>query len=173
MRTLSIIIISLITFGVNGQLSFDLETGISFNTKNSIRFPNSSTSFSDQVDIPNEFGVPNTFFYRARASYTVDDRHTISVLFAPLEFISSGNFDRPIDFGEYTYESDDYVDVIYKFNSYRLTYRYQLFRREKLRFGIGITGKIRDARIAFESGQKNDETTDLGFVPLINFRLAL
>jgi hypothetical protein len=51
-----------------------------------------------------------------------------------------------------------------------VTYRYDFYRREKLRLGIGFTGKIRDAAISIEGGDQRSEKTNTGFVPLINFR---
>lgn len=159
-----------ITSYAQAQFQLDTEFGASFNTKNDIRFPNDATSISDRVNVPEEFGIGKTAFFRLQASYTIAGRHTILGLFAPLTFNSSGNFSEQIRFGNNIYSVEDITDVSYKFNSYRLTYRYRIVDREKIKFGLGLTGKIRDARIGFSSGEKSDETTDLGFVPLINFR---
>jgi len=169
---------ALVLFLVNGlsvkaQFKFDTEFGASFNTRNNIRFPNNENTTSNLVNVPEQFGVGQTAFFRLRASYTIKNRHTISVLYAPLTFNSSGSFERPIKFGNSVYGENEITDISYKFNSYRLTYNYRIVDREKIKFGIGITGKIRDARIGFSSGTKSDETTDLGFVPLINFNLDL
>jgi hypothetical protein len=59
----------------------------------------------------------------------------------------------------------------YKFNSYRLTYRYDLVKKPRIEFGVGFTAKIRDARIALSSAGLNEEKVNVGFVPIINFRL--
>lgn len=140
---------------------------------NDVRYPNAENTTSNLVNVPSELGTATTFFYRLRASYTIAERHTISGLFAPLTFNSSGKFSKPIKFGKSTYQTSDITDVSYKFNSYRLTYRYRFLDREKIKVGVGLTGKIRDARIGFSTDSLSDETTDLGFVPLINFRLEV
>jgi len=59
----------------------------------------------------------------------------------------------------------------YKFNSYRLTYRYEIVLKPEFEFGLGFTAKIRDAKIALFSAGLISEKTNLGFVPIINFRL--
>lgn len=169
----SLLFILLSTFSAQAQFKFDAEFGASFNTQNKVRYPNDVNASSSLVDIPNQFGTAHTAFLRLRASYTINNRHTISGLYAPLTFKYSGCFSSPIKFGNSMYNANEPTEVSYKFNSYRLTYRYRIVDREKIKFGIGLTGKIRDARIGFSSGSKSDETTDLGFVPLINFRLDL
>jgi hypothetical protein len=59
---------------------------------------------------------------------------------------------------------------IYQFNSYRLTYRYDIISKPKFIFGLGFTGKIRDAKIALSSPGLSAERANVGFVPIINFR---
>ncbi len=169
----SLFLICFCAFSVQAQFRFDTEFGASFNTQNDVRYPNGENTTANLVDIPDQLGTGQTAFLRLRASYTIKDRHTISGLYAPLTFKSSGSFSRPIEFGNSVYSENDVTDVSYKFNSYRLTYRYRIVNKEKIKFGLGLTGKIRDARIGFSSGIKSDETTDVGFVPLINFRLNL
>lgn len=166
-------VLILLTFSgaLNAQLIFDIETGMAWNTKNEIRYPNGEATTSDQFNLPEELGQPNTAFFRLRASYTMADRHTISGLYAPLTFEQDGFFNNPTKFGTYTFAPNDFVLASYKFNSYRLTYRYRIVNREKWVFGVGLTGKVRDARIAVSSGAREDETTDLGFVPLVNFNV--
>jgi len=160
-------------FSLQAQFRLEAEFGASFNTRNNVRYPNEENTTANLVDIPNQLGTGQTAFLRLRASYTINDKHTISVLYAPLLFKYSGSFSSPVKFGNSIYTQNDNTEVSYKFNSYRLTYQYRIVDRKKIKLGLGLTGKIRDARIGFISGIKSDETTDLGFVPLINFRLDL
>jgi len=41
----------------------------------------------------------------------------------------------------------------------------------KFEFGLGFTAKIRDAKIALASAGLESEKTNVGFVPIINFRM--
>ena len=63
------------------------------------------------------------------------------------------------------------MDATYRFNSYRLTYRYTLVDSERVRFGIGFTAKVRDAEISLRDGTQEGKTTDVGFVPLLHLHL--
>ena len=130
---------------ITAQAIIDLETGPVLTGYNDIRIPSDlGTLFSLKDDLK----AKTRIFHRLRASYTVQSRHTISLLYAPLE-----------------------INSIYKFNSYRLTYRYHLITRTKIALGVGFTAKIRDANIHLYSTKQTTERTSIGFVPIINFNL--
>lgn len=151
-----------------GQFFIDAETGIARTGYNDVRIPgDQGTLFSLQDDLE----AKADFFYRVRAGYTINERHTLSLLFAPLQLKAQGMPGFDILFEGETFSAGADLTGTYVFNSYRLTYRYDLVRREKLTFGIGFTAKIRDAKIALESDDEYSEKTNVGFVPIINFRL--
>jgi hypothetical protein len=54
---------------------------------------------------------------------------------------------------------------VYRFDSYRLTYRYSLVHRRGIQVAIGFTGKIRRAETALY-GAEAQTKTNTGFVPL-------
>ena len=115
--------------------------------------------------------VPKTkIFYRIRANYTIKKRHTISLLYAPLEVKSNGNLANAIVFEGVTFPANTDLAGTYKFNSYRLTYRYEIVLKPRFEFGLGFTAKIRDAKISLASADIESEKTNVGFVPIINFR---
>jgi len=60
------------------------------------------------------------------------------------------------------------IDATYKFNSWRLSYRYRFNASEHWKWWIGITAKIRDAKIRLDQGAEVAEETDVGFVPLLH-----
>lgn len=159
-------------FALAAQFFVDAETGAAVNTSNSVQFPNEANSESDRINVIDEFENGSTWYYRLRLGYTIAERHTISALYAPLDFSYEGQFATPQTFGENTFLESEDVMLNYQFNSYRLTYRFEWVNEGKFRFGIGLTAKIRDARIKVESTEAVSETEDLGFVPLINFRAA-
>ena len=64
------------------------------------------------------------------------------------------------------------IDATYKFNSYKLTYRYHWVQNPKFQFSAGVTLKVRDANIGLKGLPEQEAVkTDLGVVPLINFYL--
>ena len=150
------------------QLFADIETGLAFSGYNDVRIPgDTGTEFSLSKDLEADSG----FFYRLRLGFQIGSRHTISVLYAPLSLNASGQVNKPIVFFEETFAANLPLEAVYRFNSYRLTYRFDFVKKDHLKLGIGLTAKIRDAAISVESSGQTSEKTNVGFVPLINFRL--
>lgn len=173
MKTLiySICILSLTFFlnkSVNAQAFIDLETGPVFTGYNDVRIPgDQGTLFSMKDDLVSKTKI----FYRLRAGYKINPRHSLSLLYAPLETKSEGSMANDIFFEGSSFPANTLINGTYKFNSYRLTYRYDFVNKPRLVFGLGFTAKIRDARIALSSPGITAEKTNVGFVPIINFRL--
>jgi len=152
----------------NAQAIIDIETGAVFNGYNDVRIPgDQGTLFSLTDDLQAESKI----FYRIRASYIIKSRHFLSVLYAPLETNSRGTVPNDIFFEGELFPANTQLNSAYKFNSYRFTYRYEIVQNSKIEFGLGATAKIRDARIALASANLVSEKTNVGFVPIINFRL--
>lgn len=167
---LASIVFLLTTDSVKAQLRLDLESGLVLGTAyTDVRIPNQGGTL---VDVSKELSTNPKVFYRARLSYTIADRHTISALYAPLTVRYEGNFGRNINYNGIVFPANQSTTVFYKFNSYRLTYRYDFVRRERWRVGAGFTAKIRDANIRFEGENQQTDFDNFGFVPLLNFYVA-
>jgi len=153
---------------IKAQALIDLESGLVFTGSNDVRIPgDEGTFFSLKDDL-----IPKTeFFYRIRLNYTIKSRHTFSLLYAPLETTSEGSVPNDIFFEGVVFPANTGLTGTYKFNSYRLTYRYEIVRKPRFEFGLGLTAKIRDAEIALFSPGLTSSKTNVGFVPIINFRL--
>ncbi len=153
---------------VNAQAFIDVETGALFTGYNDVRISgDQGTLFSLKDEVQSE----TTAFIRIRANYTLKSRHTFSLLYAPLKTIGAGTVGEDVVYNGETFMANTTLNSTYKFNSYRLTYRYKIVDRPKLEFGLGFTAKIRDASIAISSPNLNTVKTNVGFVPIINFRL--
>ncbi len=149
------------------QLNFDVEGGLILGTSyNKVQIPNKSGTL---VNLPEQLKLDQSAFYRIRASYRIANRHNISALFAPLTVHYRGALSQNTNFNNSNFIAGQPLNVDYKFNSYRLTYRYDFLANGKWRIGAGITGKIRDADIRFKSEFADTHYDNLGFVPLINF----
>jgi hypothetical protein len=149
------------------QALIDLESGLVFTGYNDVRIPgDEGTFFSLKDDL-----IPKAeFFYRIRLNYTIKSRHTFSLLYAPLKTKSEGSVPNDIFFEGVVFPANAELIGTYKFNSYRLTYRYDIVQKPRFEFGLGFTAKIRDAKIALSSPGLTSEKTNVGFVPIINFR---
>jgi hypothetical protein len=166
--TCFLFILSFNVLSLNGQASFDLETGAVGTGYNNVRIPgDQGTLFSLKDDLISKTEA----FFRLRVNYTIKSRHTLSLLYAPLETVSNGSLPYDIFFEGATFPANTDLTGTYKFNSYRFTYRYEIVLKPKFEFGLGFTAKIRDAKIALASSELESEKTNVGFVPIINFRM--
>lgn len=158
----------LFSASAKAQARIDLESGMVFTGYNNVGIPgDEGTRFSLKDDLVSE----PAHFFRLRAGYTINSRHTVSLLYAPLQTKSDGSIPHDVLFKGAIFPANTELEGTYKFNSYRLTYRYDIVKNPGLEFGFGITAKIRDAKIALSSSALTSEKTNVGFVPLINFRL--
>jgi hypothetical protein len=152
------------------QFSLDLELGLVAGTNyNKVRIPNSGGTL---VNLADELSIKPKAFYRLRGTYTIAGRHNISALYAPLSVTYDGAFNRDVNFNSQIFRQGVPLEVVYKFNSYRLTYRYDFIKTGRWRVGAGLTGKIRDADVRFKNDTQDTHYDDLGFVPLVNFYAA-
>jgi len=153
---------------VNAQAIIDFETGAVFTGYNDVRIPGDKGTF---FSLKNDLKPKTNIFYRLKVSYTIKSRHTLSLLYAPLETKSEGSVPNDIFFEGVVFPANSQLIGTYKFNSYRLTYRYDIVKNPGFEFGLGFTAKIRDAKIALSSPGLTSEKANVGFVPIINFRL--
>jgi hypothetical protein len=154
---------------VKSQAVLDIESGVVFSGYNDVRIPGTGgTLFS----MSEELEASPELYLRLRGSYTIAKRHTLSLLYAPLSIKSTGSVPKEIIFEGVVFPANADLEGIYKFNSYRLTYRYDIVKKPKIEFGLGFTAKIRDAKISLETQGLYSEKVNVGFVPIINFRFA-
>lgn len=152
----------------NAQVRLGVETGAAFTGYNDARIPGEG---GDLFSLNKELKGNPFFFYRLNASYTFNKKHSLTLLYAPLQTSYTGRIDRPIYFVNSTFAANTDIEAKYKFNSYRITYRYDFVLNPKIEFGLGLTAKIRDAKVALTSGSLQESSSNVGFVPIINFRL--
>ncbi len=166
--TCFMIILSFNVLSLNGQASLDLETGAVGTGYNNVRIPgDQGTLFSLKDDLKSKTEI----YFRIRVNYTIKSRHTLSLLYAPLETVSNGSVPTDIFFEGVTFPANTALTGTYIFNSYRLTYRYAIILNPKFEFGLGFTAKIRDAKISLVSAGLESEKANVGFVPIINFMM--
>jgi len=146
----------------------DIEGGVVFATRNDARIPGKGGSDLSLVDDLDTSPAPA---FRLRVGYRLGQRHVLTALYAPLQVNARGSVDRDISFMGATYPAGTPLLAVYRFNSYRLTYRYSFVWRENLEVAAGLTGKIRDAETSLY-GVEAKRKTNIGFVPLVNIHVA-
>lgn len=152
---------------IRAQTFIDFESGIVSSGYNDVRIPGDQGT---QISLKDDIKPESKAFFRLRGGYRIN-RHTFSLLYAPLTINGKGSIDKPVNFDDTSFPANTQLTSIYRFNSYRLTYRYDIIRKEALEFGLGFTAKIRDAEITLKSNQNEGTKTNVGFVPIVNFRL--
>lgn len=146
----------------------ELEAGVVFSGLNDTRIPGDGGSDLSLVD---DLSTPVAPAFRLRLGYRFAERHLVTALYAPLQVNATGTLKDDISFMGTTYEAGSPVLAVYKFNSYRLTYRYSFIHRDGLELAAGFTGKIRDAETSLY-GPEVRRKTNVGFVPLLNLHVA-
>ena len=167
MKYFTILLILLTSVGYS-QKYIDIETGMVFSGYNDVQIPRSTGT---RISLYNELKPDPAVFVRGRFSYLINNRHWISLLVAPLRINSQESINHPITFNGVSFPANTELTSRYRFDSYRITYRYTLVEKEKVKFGLGFTAKIRDASISLQGDNQFSEKTNTGFVPIINFNL--
>ncbi|HKJ31056.1 MAG TPA: hypothetical protein VKA34_04470 [Balneolales bacterium] len=146
------------------RIVIDLEAGPVWQRRNNVQIPNTDagTRFS-LVDLAGKGPWPAARLY---LTWNITNRHSFRALLAPLAYTETGSFTSAVKFAGESYAPGTPVDGTYKFNSWRLGYRYRLLNRERFKLAIGLTAKIRDAKIELSQGSTSSKKTDIGFVPL-------
>jgi hypothetical protein len=162
-RYLGMLVLALVSSAAAGW-SVDVEAGPVFSGYNDVRIPGDTGTLFSLVD---DLDARTALGFRARVSRTLGNRHWVSVLVAPLRVESRGTLDRDVVF------VDEELEALYRFDSYRLTYRYGLVRARRFRLDLGLTAKVRDAEIRLNYAivrLPGASKTNTGFVPLVSFR---
>lgn len=128
----------------------------------------SGTRFSLTDDLEAE----GTAAFRVRYGHAFARKHWIGLLAAPLTVEAKGTLDRDVDFNDTLFPEGTAVDSTFRFDSYRLIYRYLFHESDRWRFSFGAALKVRDAAIALEGGGLESEKTNVGVVPLLSFNLT-
>jgi hypothetical protein len=148
------------------RFTVEIEAGPVFQTRNDVRIPNdaSATRFSLR-DLVGSGPWPAGRVY---VTWNINERHSLRALAAPLSITETGVPGRAVDFAGASYLPGVATEGTYKFNSYRLTWRYRFRHGARWTWWVGFTAKIRDANIELRQGSTTSRKTDLGFVPLLH-----
>ena len=157
----------------NAQLQLTAESGLAFNGYNDVRYFNKDSDMGTLFSLTDDFEVTQPVVYaRFELKWRIADKHVVELTAAPLAFDYEKRSEKIIDFGERQFGTSN-VMARYEFNTYRVSYRYRWISNEKWYLDAGASVLMRDARISLRDDNMpvsaSEETTDLGFVPLISF----
>ncbi len=145
----------------------DLEGARVWSGYNDVRIPgDGGTRFSLTEDLRSEAG----FCGRLRLGIVLAERHHLSAFAAPLRLDAAGQAPATLLFAGTEFPAASRLSASYRFDSYRLTYRYRLRATSRFTGWLGFTAKLRDAEIAVAGAGLRAKKTNTGFVPLLAFR---
>lgn len=157
------------------SLNLRLSGGNSFQARNDVQIPN--TSEGTRFSLFDEVGEGPVPAVRFELNWSINERHGIRVMLAPLTYTEVATFAESVSFEGENFAAGQAVDATYRFNSWRLGYHYTFRRTANLTLKVGATAKIRDAEIRLEQGPISSANENLGFVPLLylnaSYRLAV
>ncbi len=145
----------------------DLEVGWAIPGYNDVRIPgDSGTRFS-----LNGGGVAlsSAPYARLRLGATFASRHAVFVTGAPLRLQARGTLSSNVSFDGGAYPAGTFVTGQYRFDTWRVTYRYAFWKSSSGEATIGATALVRDAGISLHGGDVFREKLNTGFVPLLSF----
>lgn len=163
---LSLSLLATVSHGAYAEGFVELEAGVAFTGYNDVQIP---TDTGTRLSLADDTNSNPALALRVRAGYTFADRHTVMLLAAPLTVRGTGTLDREVKYFGVTFPEDTKVESVYRFDSYRFTYRYTFLDKDSLTLVAGLTGKVRSADIALMYAGGHAKRTDLGVVPLIHF----
>jgi hypothetical protein len=148
------------------RFSLEFETGAVWQSRNEIQIPDNAggTRFA-LTDLQ---GHGPDAQRRVEATWNIAHRHSVRFVYAPLDFSGTGTLASPVRFAGGTFTPGSPVDSEYKFDSYRLTYRYLFHESDRWRFRMGATAFIRDARVKLRQQDTVASDSNVGFVPLLS-----
>lgn len=168
MRFSSLLLVVFLAFPspalAQSTFTIEIEGGPAWQGANTVEVPNDGTA--TRFSLSGLVGAGPAPAGRLYATWHISDRHSTRLLVAPLTLTESGIPSDEILFAGETYDANALTQASYRFNSYRLTYRYRLLERSRTNLWVGLTGKIRDARIELEQGDTTSFDDDLGVLPL-------
>jgi hypothetical protein len=142
----------------------EVEGGVVFASRNDARIPGDGGT---KISLVNDLSTSPSPGFRVRLGHRIADRHLVTALYAPLQLNARGSVDRDVSFFGGTYPAGSPLLAVYRFDSYRLTYRHSIVRKEGLDVAAGFTAKVRDAETSLY-GVEARSKTNTGFVPLLN-----
>jgi hypothetical protein len=148
-----------------GSLDIQIEGGEVWFSRNDVRIPGEGGTRFDMLDLTGKGPDP---FVRVYATYAFNSRHAVRMTFAPLEVDGTGRLDEEVAFKHDVFTADAPVKGTYRFNTYRLTYRWTFHDTKRWRWGAGVAALVRDAEITLEQQDRKQSKDDFGVVPLLH-----
>lgn len=143
---------------------------VSFGGRNTVQRPNDEGG--TRVYLNNEFSRKSSARFSPRFELEYNyRRHHILATAALVNDKFEGIAPKNIMYDGQLFAMGDHVDTKYKFNTYRIGYRYRLVDQPSFAFELGATILFRDAYISMEDNTKEAKFSNFGVAPLLSYYL--
>jgi hypothetical protein len=134
-----------------------------------IQFGKQGTKFDYVADGGQNVLFP---FRRMSAELHLKPRHTIVLLYQPLDVRTETYLESPLVLDSDTFPAGTPMDLRYGFDFYRVSYQYDFWPEPERELAVGLSLQVRDASISFvpKDGSNARVYNDLGPVPILRFR---
>lgn len=147
-------------------IEFELEAGAVWQSRNKVQIPNDPSG--SRFSLKELVGQGPWAVGRVYLTWNLNRRHGLRLLLAPFSITETGVSPVPVAFAGGVFQAEVPVEATYRFNSWRVGYRYRFLERETVSAWAGFIAKLRDAEIRLRQGEATRKDTDLGFVPLLH-----
>jgi hypothetical protein len=143
-----------------------LEGGPVWQSRNTARIPN--TDEGTRFSLRDLQGNGPVGFFRLDGTWQIGERHQVRALYAPFSITESGTPDTALEFDGATFAAGEPTEAHYRFDSYRLSYRYRFHDSGDWTWWGGATLKVRDANIRLRQTGTAAGYSNTGVVPLLS-----
>ncbi len=150
-------------------VSLDYETGVLAVLQNDNRYGAEGTKYgAGDVNQRDNLAVVQRVGVEAAIG-----RHTVVLLYAPLEISTRAVLPDDIQFRDELFEAGTGVDHRYLFDGYRASYLFRLVDGTRVRLDAGASAQIRNANVSLTAldGEQYADESDIGLVPAAKIRL--
>lgn len=153
------------SIAARAQTAMEVEAAAVWAGNNEVAIPgDSGTRFS----LTDDLQMDTTGAARLRISRRWAKRHWLGLLAAPLELEGRGRLPKDVFFNEVHFPAGTAAEATYRFDSYRVLYRYQLVATDKWSWELGGAINVRDAAIRLSGPDISSEKKNTGVVPLLS-----
>ena len=145
--------------------TLEAETGGLWFSSNRTQIPSDTGTRFDLDDLT---GSGPDAYLRLSAHYRFNPKHSLRLTYAPIRSSGSGMLEQDVRFVDADFNADAPSRGVYRFDTYRLTYRWTFHSSDTWDFGIGGSVLLRDAKIQLEQGTTVRTDDDTGVVPLLH-----
>jgi len=144
------------------------ELGFLWVAKHTVEFGESGS----RIDYVNEGGQDNLFAVARISGELQVGRHTVILLYQPLNLVTQANARRDLTVDGLTFPEGTPIRFRYGFPFYRASWLYDLAPRDDLALELGLSLQIRNATISFQSldGELFRSNRNIGPVPILKGR---